>query len=65
MEILRGIEASALAARDLPGRPPGMDVGATEVDVVLPGAPRGIGDGAQPVDRSAPSPPLLPVNDRR
>jgi hypothetical protein len=36
MEILRGIEASALAVRELPGRPPGMDVGATEVDVVLP-----------------------------
>ena len=36
MEILRGIEASALAVRDLPGRPPNMEVGATEVDVVLP-----------------------------
>lgn len=36
MEVLRGIEATALAVRDVPGRPPGTDVGATEVDVVLP-----------------------------
>lgn len=36
MEILRGIEATALAVRDVPGRPPGTAVAATEIDVVLP-----------------------------
>jgi hypothetical protein len=36
MEVLRGIEGAALAARDVPGRPPGMEVDAVEIDVVLP-----------------------------
>lgn len=36
MEILRGIEGAALAARDLPGRAPGLDVDAAEIGVVLP-----------------------------
>lgn len=36
MEILRGIEAAALAVREVPGKPPGMGVEATEIDVVLP-----------------------------
>jgi hypothetical protein len=36
MELLRGIEATALAVRDVSGKPPGMTVGATEITVVLP-----------------------------
>jgi hypothetical protein len=36
MEILRGIEATALAVRDAPGKPPGTEMPAAEIDVVLP-----------------------------
>ncbi len=36
MEILRGIEASALAIRDTQGRAPGASIPAAEIDVVLP-----------------------------